>query len=63
MPSYCALIPVVTGVVGRGLARVIAVCATLSKERGEALCFPGTAENFHALDQGVDVTLLARAAA
>lgn len=45
----------------RGLARVIAVYATILKALGEPLCFPGSHAAFHALYQSVDSGLLARA--
>jgi nucleoside-diphosphate-sugar epimerase len=45
----------------RSLPRLIAVYAAITKERGEALNFPGMAENFRALYQCVDATLLAQA--
>jgi progesterone 5beta-reductase/iridoid synthase-like 1,4-enone reductase family protein len=45
----------------RSIARVIAVYAAILKALGEPLYFPGSAENFHALYQCVDATLLARA--
>jgi nucleoside-diphosphate-sugar epimerase len=49
--------------VPRSLAMVIAVYAAISKELGQPLYFPGTAENFNALYQCVDATLLAKAIA
>jgi len=42
---------------------VIAVYAAISKALGQPLYFPGSAENFHALYQCVDATLLAKAIA
>ena len=47
--------------VARSLPKVIAVYAAIARELGEPLTFPGTVENFHALYQCVDATLLARA--
>ena len=47
--------------VARSLPKLIAVYAAIKKELGEALTFPGTAANFHALYQCVDATLLAEA--
>ncbi len=49
--------------IARSMAKLIAVYAAISKESGEPLCFPGTAESFRALYQCVDTTLLARAIA
>jgi nucleoside-diphosphate-sugar epimerase len=49
--------------IARGLAKVIAVYAVISKALGEPLCFPGTPENFDALYQCTDATLLAQAIA
>ena len=45
----------------RSIPRVIAVYAAISKALGQPLYFPGSAENFHALYQCVDATLLAKA--
>ena len=47
----------------RSIPRVIAVYAAIAKELGQPLNFPGSAENFHALYQCVDATLLAKAIA
>ncbi|MDB5812489.1 MAG: hypothetical protein JWN94_4611 [Betaproteobacteria bacterium] len=47
--------------IARSLPKVIAVYAAISKELGAPLSFPGTAENFSALYQCVDATLLAQA--
>ena len=47
----------------RSIPRVIAVYAAISKALGQPLYFPGSAENFHALYQCVDATLLAKAIA
>ena len=47
--------------IARSLPKVIAVYAAIAKELGEPLYFPGTQENFHALYQCVDATLLAQA--
>ena len=49
--------------IARSIPRVIAVYAAISKALGEPLYFPGSAENFHALYQCVDATLLAKAIA
>ena len=49
--------------IARSLPKLIAVYAAIAKELGEALTFPGTAANFHALYQCVDATLLAQAIA
>jgi nucleoside-diphosphate-sugar epimerase len=45
----------------RSLPRIIAVYAAIARELGQPLTFPGTAENFRALYQCVDATLLAQA--
>jgi nucleoside-diphosphate-sugar epimerase len=45
----------------RALGMVIAVYATICKELGEPLHFPGTAGNYHALYQCTEAALLARA--
>ena len=50
-------------IVPRSIAMVIAVYASIMKELGEPLYFPGTAGNFHALYQCSDAGLLARAIA
>jgi nucleoside-diphosphate-sugar epimerase len=49
--------------VPRSLAMIIAVYAAIANELGQPLCFPGTAENFRALYQCVEATLLAKAIA
>ena len=43
------------------LGMLVAVYASISKELGLPLCYPGTADNVHALYQCTDATLLARA--
>jgi nucleoside-diphosphate-sugar epimerase len=52
-----------SAIVPRSIAMVIAVYAAIMKELGEPLYFPGTPENFHALYQCSDASLLARAIA
>jgi nucleoside-diphosphate-sugar epimerase len=47
--------------IARSIPRIIAVYATIAKELGEPLYFPGSSDNFHALYQCVDATLLAKA--
>ncbi len=45
----------------RNMVMVIGVYAAISKELGLPLCFPGTPENYNALFQCTDATLLAKA--
>jgi len=47
--------------IARSLAKVIAVYAVIAKAQGAPLCFPGTPENFGAIYQCTDATLLAEA--
>jgi nucleoside-diphosphate-sugar epimerase len=44
----------------RSIARVVAIYAAICKELGEPLYFPGTPENFRALYQCTEATLLAK---
>jgi hypothetical protein len=44
----------------RSIARVVSIYAAICKALEEPLCFPGTPENFHALYQCTDATLLAK---
>src|SRR5581483_7947600 len=47
--------------IARSMARVIAVYASILRELGEPLSFPGTPGNFNAIYQCTDAALLARA--
>lgn len=50
-------------VLARSIPTIIAVYATIARELGEPLCFPGTPENYRAEYQFTDAGLLARAIA